>query len=30
VEPDRLGAATQELISRGLMVEHVEAEATSV
>ena len=30
VEPDRLVAATQELISRGLMVEHVETEATSV
>jgi dTDP-L-rhamnose 4-epimerase len=29
-EPDRLDVATQELISRGLMVEHVEAEATSV
>ena len=30
MEPDRLDAATQELISRGLMVEHVETEATSV
>jgi dTDP-L-rhamnose 4-epimerase len=30
LEPDRLDAATQELISRGLMVEYVETEATSV
>jgi dTDP-L-rhamnose 4-epimerase len=30
VEPDRLDAATQELVSRGLMVKHLEAEATSV
>ena len=30
VEPDRLGAATQELLSRGLMVEYVKSEATSV
>jgi dTDP-L-rhamnose 4-epimerase len=30
VEPDRLAAATQELISRGLMVENVEAEAAPV
>lgn len=30
VEPDRLDAATQELVSRGLMGKHVEAEATSV
>ena len=29
-EPDRLNFATQELISRGLMVEHVESEATSL
>ena len=30
VEPDRLDAATQELVSRGLMVKHLEAETTSV
>jgi dTDP-L-rhamnose 4-epimerase len=28
-EPDRLDAATQELISRGLMAEHVEIKAPS-
>ena len=30
VEPDRLDAATEELVQRGLMVKHVEAEATFV
>jgi dTDP-L-rhamnose 4-epimerase len=30
VEPDRLDTATKELVSRGLMGKHVEAEATSV
>jgi dTDP-L-rhamnose 4-epimerase len=30
VEPDRLDVATQELVSRGLMEKHVEAEATPV
>lgn len=30
VEPDHLGTATQELVSRGLMVEHVETKTTSI
>ena len=30
IEPDRLDVATQELITHGLMVGHVEAEATSI